>query len=45
MFTALDDTKDKAKGIERLLDRDLLEDMAKRDLEKSKAAEAVKKKK
>lgn len=43
----LDDTKDKTKGIEKILDRDQLEDMAKKELEKAKnvdqAAKAKKK--
>lgn len=32
----LDDTKDKARGIEKLLDREQLEEMARKDLEKTK---------
>lgn len=35
----LDDTKDKTKGIEKILDRDQLEDMAKKELEKAKTTD------
>ena len=37
----LDDTKEKTKGIEKILDRDQLEEMARKDLEKAKASDAA----
>ena len=45
LLVVLDDTKDKTKGIEKILDREQMEEMAKKDLEKVKASEAAKKKK
>ena len=41
----LDDSKDKAKGFEKILDREQMEELAKKDLEKVKVTEAAKKKK
>jgi hypothetical protein len=41
----LEETKDKTKGIEKLLDREQFEEMAKKDLEAKKLAEALKQKK
>ncbi len=41
----LDETKDKTKGIEKLLDREQFEDMAKKDLEAKKLVEVSKQKK
>jgi hypothetical protein len=43
--SVLEDVKDKTKGIEKLLDRDQLMDMAKREFETKKQAEAGKGKK
>ena len=45
LYGVLDDTKDKTKGIEKLLDRDQFEEMAKRDLEKTRTGELAKPKK
>jgi len=41
----LEDVKDKTKGIEKLLDRDMLVDMAKKEFEAKKPSEAGKGKK
>lgn len=41
----LEDVRDKTKGIEKLLDREQLEDLAKKDLEAKKQADAAKAKK
>lgn len=41
----LDETKDKTKGIEKLLDREQFEEMAKKDLEAKKFTEVSKQKK
>lgn len=41
----LEDVKDKTKGIEKLLEREQLEDLAKKDIELKKQAEAAKIKK
>ena len=45
MINVLDETKDKTKGIEKLLDREQFEEMAKKDLEYKKLAEVSKLKK
>jgi hypothetical protein len=37
----LDDARDRTKGIEKILDREQLEEMAKKELEKSKAVEQI----
>ena len=39
LYGVLDDTRDKTKGIEKILDREQLEDMAKKQLEKAKSAD------
>jgi hypothetical protein len=41
----LEDVKDKTKGIEKLLEREQLEDLAKKDIELKKQTEAAKIKK
>lgn len=45
MNNVLEDVKDKTKGIEKLLEREQLEDLAKKDIELKKQAEAAKIKK
>lgn len=45
MNSVLDDVKDKTKGIEKLLEREQLVDMAKRDFDSKKQVEAGKGKK
>ena len=35
----LDDTKDKTKGIEKILDREQFEEMARKDLERARVSE------
>ena len=45
MNNVLEDVKDKTKGIEKLLDRDQLVDMAKKEFETKKEKEATKGKK
>jgi hypothetical protein len=41
----LEETKDKTKGVEKLLEREQLEDMARKDLEKTKVEAGKGKKK
>ena len=36
----IDETKDKMKGVDKLIDRDQFEELAKRELEKTKNMEA-----
>lgn len=45
MNSVLDDVKDKTKGIEKLLEREQLVDMAKREFDNKKQVEAGKGKK
>lgn len=45
MINVLDETKEKTKGIEKLLDREQLEEMAKKDLEAKKMVDVTKPKK
>jgi len=40
LYSVIDETKDKMKGVDKLIDRDQFEELAKRELEKTKNMEA-----